>query len=85
MICKNNSGYNVNVKVNNASDVDILRNSVVRNAGKSKTFQNITRNPFKRSHDSMMTDNVKFMRLYASMSQDQKRLMGEQLNHCETQ
>ena len=72
VMSKNNSGNNVYVKVNNASDVVNLRNPVVRN-------------PFKWPHNSMMTDDDKVMRLYASMSPDQKRLMGEKLNHCETQ
>ena len=84
-MCKNNSGNNVYVKVNNASDVVNLRNPVVRNVDKSKTFQNNSRNPFNRPHNSMVTDDDKVMRLYASMSPDQKRLMGEKLNHCETQ
>ena len=83
-MCKK-SGNNVYVKVNNASDVVNLRNPVVRNVDKSKTFQNNSRNPFKRPHNSMTTDDDKVMRLYASMLPDQKRLMGEKLNHCETQ
>ena len=85
VMCKNNSGNNVYVKVNNASGVDNLRHPVVRNVGRSKTFPNNTRNPFKRPHNLMMTDDDKNMRLYASKLSDQKRLMREKLNHCETQ
>ena len=84
-MCRNNSGNNVYVKVKNVSDVDNLRNPVVRNVGKSESFSNNKKNPFKRPHSSIMTDNDKVMRLYASMSPDQKRLMGEKLNHSETQ
>ena len=35
VMCKNNSVNNVYVKVDNASDVDILRNPVVRKVSKS--------------------------------------------------
>ena len=71
---KNKSSNNVYVKINDASDVDNLENLVVGNVGKSKTFPNNTRNHSKRSHDLMMADDDKVMRLYASMSPDQKRL-----------
>ena len=80
----NNSGNNVYLKVNNASDVDNLRNPVIRNVVKPKAFPNNPRNPFKRPYNSMMTDDDKIMRLYASMSPEQKRLMGEKLNLSET-
>ena len=71
VLCNGTNGNNKYVNVNDAIDLEKLQNPVMANRDRTGANANASTN--KRMHREILTDEERVLRLYASLSPEQKK------------
>ena len=79
VLCKGTNGNNKYVKVNDAIDLEKLQNPVMANRDRTGANAIALKNTQKRMHREIFTDEERVLRLYASLSPEQKKNNGRKI------